>query len=488
MSSALTAKRLIDVLGPWSTGEGPLHRRLAEALRGAIARGAVAAGCRLPAERALAQALSLSRGTVVAAYEALRQEQVLQSRQGSGTFVPATGRRRAPDRSAPVRRNVVAQGFLEGAGGTIPLLGAHSEGALGLDPELVAAAFADLGPELRGPGYEPLGLPALREAIARHLCAQGLPTRAEQILVTSGAQQALALACTLFVRPGEAVALENPTYLTAIDIFSTQGARLLPVPVGPEGPDLDRLRDLLERAEPRLVYLIPTYHNPTGVVMPEAARRRLAQLAERAGVPVLEDLALADLTLGAEPPPPVAAFARGGTLLTVGSMSKVFWAGLRVGWLRAEPEIVLRLGRLKVVHDLGVSLLSQAVAVRLLKDATALRARRCREVARGLEVWSELLQAELPGWRFTAPPGGLCLWAQLPAGSAAELAQVALRHGVSIVPGPLCSPDGGCGDHLRLPLSCSEAAAREGVRRLAAAWRAYAPAAERRRATVEVLV
>lgn len=494
-TTTLTGKKMIALLGTWSAGPGPLHRRLAEALRGAVARGEIAPGTRLPAERVLARALSLSRGTVVAAYEALRQEDVLQSRQGSGTWVPAValaaraGRAgRAADRSAPLRRNVVTQGILEGPGRTIPLLGAHVDGALGLSEELVLAALRDLGPQLRGSGYLPLGLPALREAVARHLTQQGLRTAPEQVLVTSGAQQAISLCAALFLQPGDAVALENPTYLTAIDIFTTCGARLLPVPLSPEGLQPERLREVIERGAPRLLYLIPTFHNPTGLVLPERQRREVVELAERTGVPVLEDLALAELTLGAEPPPPLAAFGRAGTVLTVGSMSKVFWAGLRVGWVRAEPEVVLRLARLKVVHDLGSSLLPQAVAVRLLADGARLRAQRRREVARGVELLTGLLRAQLPGWRFDTPGGGLCLWVRLPVGGASEFAQVALRHGVSVVPGPLASPDGGCAEFLRLPLLTEETSLREAVRRLSAAWQAYAPAAERQRATAEVLV
>lgn len=485
----ITSKKLIDALGPWSAGPGPLHRRLAEALRGAVARGDLAPGARLPAERVLAQALSLSRGTVVAAYEALRQEEVLQSRQGSGTFVPLSNRPAgAADRTAPLRRNVVTQGILEGAGKTIPLLGAHVCGAPGLSEGLWRAAFSDLAAELAGPGYLPLGLLSLREAVARHLGAQGLPTGPEQVLITSGAQQALSLSAALFVQQGEGVALEDPTYLTAIDIFKSGGARLLPVPVGPEGVRVEKLREVVERGGPRLIYLIPTFHNPTGAVLPEAGRREVAELARRSGVPVLEDLALGELAFSGAAPPPIAAFAEGGTVLSVGSMSKVFWAGLRVGWVRAEPDVVLRLGRLKVVHDLGTSPLTQAIAVRLLAEGARVRAERCRELAQGLALLTGLLRRHLPTWRFVPPAGGLCLWVQLPAGSASEFAQVALRHGVSIVPGPLTSPDGGCGEHLRLPLLMDDALREEAVLRLSAAWQAYAPTAGRQRATGEVLV
>lgn len=160
-------------------------------------------------------------------------------------------------------------------------------------------------PWLRGPGYLPLGFPPLREAIARHMQQHwGLPTKPEQVLVTNGAQQAISLAAALFVQRGDAVALENPTYLTAIDIFKTQGAHLVPVPLGPEGLRVDVLKSVAQRSLPRLLYVSPTFQNPTGAVMPERARKELAKLADELHVPVVEDLAHADLAFGGEPPPP----------------------------------------------------------------------------------------------------------------------------------------------------------------------------------------
>ena len=482
------------VLGDWREGEGPAYQRLAEALEASIGRGEVAPGERLPAERALAKLLSVSRTTVVAAYERLRQEQRIESRQGSGTRVrsdgvpPVAGARLPADRVGSFRRHPVYRGLVEGPSGTIEFLGAHLSGAEVLVPELVKIDRRALTELARTPGYLPMGLPELRRKIAAHLDRWGLPTSEEQVLVTSGAQQAVALAGSLFARRGDAVIIENPTYLGAIDIFTNLGARLVPVAVGREGVRVETLRELAHRAAPRLIYLMPTFQNPTGALMPERQRKAVARLGRELQVPILEDNTLADLWIETPPPPPLAAFEPQAVILTIGSLSKLFWGGLRVGWIRASEEILSRIAKLKIMADLGGSLLSQLAAVRLLGRAEHFRQMRRREVRERLECLTKLIARHLPDWRWTSPAGGLSLWVRLPRGNAEDFAQVALRHGVSIVPGPLTSPDGSFSDHLRLPFVLGKEEMREGIERLARAWDVYAAKAGRERASLDVLV
>src|SRR5207302_4836067 len=159
------------------------------------------------------------------------------------------------------------------------------------------AARPDLAKLLRGHGYMPLGLPDLRAAIARHLGRAGLATRPGQVLVTSGAQQALALIAHLLIEPGDQVVLEDPTYLGAIDAFASFGARLTGVPLGSSGLESQTLGEAVARVAPRVIYLIPTCHNPTGDVLGESVRRAIARAVEDSGAVVVEDLTLADLTL-----------------------------------------------------------------------------------------------------------------------------------------------------------------------------------------------
>jgi DNA-binding transcriptional MocR family regulator len=498
----IAPENLVQVLGPWDRATGPLKRRLFGALRGAIESGALPSGARLPAERNLARMLGVSRGTVVAAYAALRDDGLVTSRQGSGTAIserppglPGRADARFAVRRpgidalpASARRSAVFRHLLEAPSDTIELLGSHLPACDELNAGLLEACGPELETLARDPGYLPLGLPALRRAIARHLTAKGLPSSEEQILVTNGAQQAIHLLATHFVSRGDAVVVENPTYITGIDVFAGAGARLLTVPVGSDGVDVGAVADALARGGVRLVYVMPTFHNPTGALVPEPARRELAALADRHGVPLVEDDTLADLSLSGEPPPSVGAFARSGSVFSVGSLSKLIWGGLRIGWIRAEESVVLRLARLRIVTDLGSSILGQLLATRLLERAEAITRARRRQAAESLDHLSALLARHLPTWSFARPMGGLSLWVRLPHGDASAFADVALRHGVAVVPGSTASPDRSFADHLRIPFVLGPARMEEGVRRLAAAWDVYAPAAQHRRAALEVIV
>ena len=383
----------------------------------------------------------------------------------------------AAEVTRPLRRIAFFRGLVEANASRIDFLGAHLPAAQPFVAEELAASAADLSAQLGHHGYLGLGLPALREAVAAHLTASGLPTAAEQVLVTSGAQQAICLVAALYLQPGDAVALEDPSYPAALDVFHAARARLVPVPVTAEGAHVERLREAVVREAPRLIYLIPSFHNPTGALMPEAHRRAVARLAAETGTPVLEDLTLADVELDASPPPPIAAAAAGAPVLTIGSVSKLVWAGLRVGWVRTEAPVIARLARFKVLSDLGCSVPGQVLAARLLRRAAAIREARRQEARQRRDALEQALAAALPDWTWRRPAGGLCLWVRLPRGNAEELARHALRHGVAIVPGPTCSPRDAWEPYLRLPFVLELAEMREGVARLARAWAAYAPAA-----------
>jgi DNA-binding transcriptional MocR family regulator len=207
--------------------------------------------------------------------------------------------------------------------------------------------------------------------------------------------------------------------------------------------------------------------------MPETRRRDVARLAEELHVPVLEDNTLGDIVLSAAPPPPIGAFTSEGTVLSVGSMSKLFWAGLRVGWIRAGETPLSRLIHQKVVSDMGSSVPSQCLAAHVLAQSEKVKRARKKEVTATLDLFERLIGEHLPGWTFRRPQGGLVLWAKMPHGDAAELAQVALRHGVSIVPGSLLSPENAWTDHVRFPLVSNAETVRDGIERLGRAWTAY---------------
>jgi DNA-binding transcriptional MocR family regulator len=485
----MTRLRFLQILGDWPRGEGPLYLRLAAAIRAGIERGDLAAGARLPAQRVLARWLEVSRTTVVMAYEALSAEEWLEGRQGSGTTVrrsaaraPATRRGAAAVLST---RNVVFRGLVERSGAEIEFMGAHFDGMPEVFDELWKEARPDLIKLQRTHGYLPLGLPDLRVAIAAHLERAGLPTRVEQVLVTSGAQQAISLVANLLIEAGDPVLLEDPPPGGDRCVFcsgrASSACRWRPRGWGRGG-------GARARTSPRLIYLMPTCHNPTGDVCPESTRRSIVRGLEGSGVVVVEDMTLADLTLDARVPPPLAAFTRDVPVLTVGSLSKLFWGGLRVGWIRGPEPLIARLSRLKVVSDLSSSLVSQAVAIHMLERAQRLTTIRRRQVKSGLEHAVRLLGKHLPDWTYRRPAGGLSLWVRIPAGDVAELSELALRRGVAIVPGTVNSPEGRWSDHLRLPFVSSPATMEEGIRRIAEAWAEYAPERRAGRRAVGVLV
>jgi len=470
---------LRDALDGWRHGAGPLYQRLAAALAAAAERQDLLPGTKLPPERVLAAQLGVARATVSAAYELLELRGLVHRRQGRGTHVAgadgAAAAGRAAELTTSLQRNVLFRRLGECPADAIDLLGSCAPPSLPVREALAAAAGAVDLHELaaEGGGYLPLGYPPLRRAIAAHLTAQGLATAEDEVLVTGGAQQALSLLASCYIAPGAVVVAEDPTFPGAIDAFRTAGARILTVPVGPSGADTDLLAATLSQTQARLVYLMPTFHNPTGCVMPESARREIARLSRGNQLPVVEDNTLAELALGCQPPPPIAAYAHEAPIISVGSLSKLFWSGLRVGWIRAPRPVIAQLGPIKAVADLGTSLVSQAIAVNLLSDADRiLRLRRC-ELAGRLGLLHDLLEQRLPDWRWRRPDGGLTVWAQLPEGSSADLAQIARSHGVLIAPGTVMSPTGRFDDYLRLPFDHQPETLEQGIGRLAHAWQAY---------------
>jgi DNA-binding transcriptional MocR family regulator len=476
--TAMEGQALARHLGTWSAGKGPLQQKLARALMQAIRRGIVNPGVRLPSERTLARVLRLSRTTIVAAYDALRESGWLESRTGSGTWVSAKSNTVAASRSATQAGSLADSPLLA--------LMTHRDDADIIDFAMGSPLpLRDLPLDLfKIPEDEhramvrdrltyPLGIPALREAVADYYCKRGLPTVSEQILVTNGAQQGLALAAALFVQRGDAVLVEDPMFFGVLDILRVAGARISSLPVGPEGVVPAVLRDRITATAARLVYLTPTFQNPTGSVMPRAARKEVCRIASGLGVSVVDDEVLSELVLDGAQPLPIAAHGADAPVIAVGSLSKLVWIGLRVGWVRASEPLIERLARLKSAMDMGSPLLTQAIAVRLLGAVEQARRLRRAELRPKRDALAAMLREHLPDWRFRVPAGGAFLWVNLPSRDAREFAQVALRHGVVLVAGPIMSAGEQHAQRIRLPFLATIPTLTAGVRRLAAAWREY---------------
>jgi DNA-binding transcriptional MocR family regulator len=467
--------RLVQRLGNWTTRRGPLHRRLAAAIQQAVHEGVLPPGARLPAERALAGALAVSRTTVVTAYNTLRADGWLESRTGSGTWVSREPARRARHvaHAAVIDGSPLMDLLLVDERETIDFATGTPKPLADLPPEAYFVPIDLLQSFLHDRSYHPFGYPPLREAVARFYTRRGLPTSAGQVLVTSGAQQAISLVTSLFVQRSDTVLIETPAFFGALDVLRLAGARLVGVPVGPHHVQAAHLRDRIAAHQPRLIHLTPTCHNPTGAVMPDSTRREIAKIAGESGITVVEDGTLGELTGDDRTPAPIAACAGDAPVLTIGSMSKVYWAALRIGWVRGPSAMIRRLARVKSAADLGSPAVTQAIAVQLLALHDQAREMRRRQLSARRDVLAALVREHLPEWHFDLPDGGLFLWVRLPGVDARSFAQCAARHRVALTPGSLFSVDEAHTEYLRLPFLLDEPDLRLGVERLAAAWHEY---------------
>jgi DNA-binding transcriptional MocR family regulator len=461
MISGLHLARLLGDL----PGERPFYATLARAIRALILDGRLALRVRLPAERDLASALGVSRTTVTAAYDALRAESYIESRQGAGSWTWLPRGRGSVTPSA-------AGGTSVGEPAPEIDLGNAAPGAPEIFEEAVEAALVGLRRETAGPGYDPTGLPAVREAIAERYTERGLPTRPDEIVVTNGAQHALTLVIEELMAPGDPVLVESPTYPHALDALRRRGARLIPAGVN-AGWDVELIEAGMRQAAVRLGYTNPDFHNPTGRLMNDEERIALAAAARRCGTYLIADETFAELPLDGRPtPPPLPAYAADGRIIGIGSAAKLFWGGLRIGWIRTTPPLARRFATVRESIDLASPVLEQLIVRELLHRVDEVRAERIAQLAAGRDALTSALRDLLPEWRFVEPEGGMSLWARLPGPFATALTDAVARHGVRVVPGPLFGVDGVLEDYVRLPYVQSPEVLREAVERLARAYRA----------------
>lgn len=436
-----SARRLAELVGDLTTDRPPRYAALAARVRMLVADGRVPLGTRLPAERDLATALDLSRATVTAAYARLRDDGWATARQGAGTFAALPA---GPSRGAWVPGPV--------DDGTIDLAHAAPSAPASV-PAAFAAALTELPRYLPQHGYHPGGLPDLRARIADRFTARGLPTTPEQVLVTAGALHGVATAFQTVLRRGQRLLVEQPTYPNALDAARAQGARLLPTALEPEDPGawLEVTERALAGARPTAAYLMPDFQNPTGLLLDAPGRERLARALRRAGTTAVIDETFTELWLDTPPPPPLAAFGAGH--LSVGTLSKTAWGGLRIGWVRGEADVVQRLTAVAVRSTMAGPVMEQLAACALLDGAEAALEEHRRGLRERRAVLTTELRARLPAWRVPEPPGGLVLWCGLPSPRSRALVSAAERYGLRLAAGPLFGTGHALDDRLRLPFT-----------------------------------
>jgi len=431
-------------------GHGPANQALALGLRSLVLDGRLVVGARVPSERDLARELGLSRATVTAAYERLRQQGFLVSDRGGGTRVSLADR--------PTSRPDEPSGPPADYDLTIAALPAP-----GVLPQLVGEAGDRLSPYLAGHGLSPLGLRELREAIAERYTVRGLPTSAEEVLVTQGALHGWDIVVRAHAKAGSVVAVEQPTYPAVLDAARAHRVRLTAIPTGADGWDL--AGQPLGRA-PDVVLVTPDFQNPTGLLASTAARRRLLRCFPDALIVADETFTELDLD-GGPAPLPMAALAPARTL-TLGSLSKPVWAGLRIGWVRGPAPLLQGLATARTHQDLGSPVLDQLLALCALEQLDDILTERRRTLLVRRDALLADLATLLPQWSVRRPAGGLVLWADLGSGqSSARLALVARDRGVRLTPGSRFALAATHDQFLRLPYTLPPELSREALTRLA---------------------
>jgi DNA-binding transcriptional MocR family regulator len=337
------------------------------------------------------------------------------------------------------------------------------------------AALAELPRFLPGHGYVTVGISGLRARIAASYTARGLPTVPEEIMVTAGALHAMHLTLNLLVHTGDRVLVEHPTYPITIDAIRRAGARPVPLPVE-DGWDAEQARTVLRQTGARFAALIPDCQNPTGQIMSPGTREAMAAALADAGVMAIADETTQTLDLRAEfgrpapESPPFAAVARPGSVITLGSMSKSVWGGLRIGWIRAERSLIRQLAGLRAADDLAGPVLEQLAAAHLLEGLAPIVLRRRAELARQCRALQAALAAHLPEWEAPTPDGGMVVWCRLPEPRSSEIVTAARSLGVLLNAGPRYGVDGAFESRLRIPFARPPEQLSAAVGLLARAW------------------
>lgn len=454
----------------WERNRGTKAQRLAGAVERALITGTLAGP--LPAERTLAARLGISRGTVSAAYAELKERRLVTSRAGGYTR-PDHEQLKAPVRAA----RLAARGMADGT-----ILSSYID----RDPTAVDLAFAVLEipermrdlvmhgyvtalDEAPSPEYFAAGRPELRERIAEMFRKQGVPTSADQIVVTQGAYQGIVLATLLALQPGDRVASECPAYPGALDIFRAHAASIHELDLYDEAGVLDAL----ER-EPSIdmIYATSVYRNPLGSVMDHATAARLGRISEVRDIILIDDRALEHCGFTANAAPPLAAYNPKAPILTLGSFDKTTGAGTRIGWIRTPRSLAAKVTRLKALSDIASPFFTQGVALHLFEHLPAIAAERQRELHVRYATAAATIAEHFPSWRWNVPRGGSSMW--IDTGMDADaLAGIAARAGITLSAGSAFFSSGMGGSYIRIAIARRPEILEAAIVRLARALKRY---------------
>lgn len=445
---------------PDRSSNEPLYQQIADDIERRISYGEFPPGSLLPSERKLADQLEVNRSTVVLAYAELRALGIIESRTGSGTRVSKYKWGATPKHTPNWHRYVEGGSFLP----NLTFLRRIRE-ALQKDKSLIDFASGELGADISPVkeintlidenhyteylGYDdPQGFVPLREALVSYLSQyRGIQATESSILITSGSQQSLYLITQCLLTPGDAVAIEDPSYCYSLPMFQSAGLRLFRLPVDQQGVRPEDVRTLYKKHRIKMVFINPNYQNPTGALLDAERRIELLNVASELGLPIVEDDPFSLTSYDGMPPLPLKSIDPIGSVLYIGSFSKIAASGLRVGWMVAPHSVVERLADARQQMDFGLSVVPQKVAAQFFKSPYIQphldRLRMHLLYKRDLLI--EALRNELPGLvSFSIPQGGLHLWCKIiPEVNDNKLLEEAIRNGVIFVPGSVYGSDSG---------------------------------------------
>lgn len=463
----LPARSLRSMLGT-RVGEQPAYSWLAEGIRQLVSNGRVLHGTMLPSERELVSELGMSRTTVTRAYQELRERGFAEAKQGSGTRI------RIPGGDIGGGSEPLAVGIQETLpSGGIDLTCGAPTAPVGL-ASYYERALDQLPGYIGGMGYYPMGLPVLRETIAHEYTRRNLPTSPDQIIVTAGALSAVATAARAVLARGARVLAESPSYPNSVTSLRQHGARMTALPIGPEGSDIPGIEAALARGGISAMLCLPDFHNPTGTLLDNAGRERWARALVTHDVRGIIDETNADLWLDDRPDVlPMATFAP--SLITVGSASKTYWGGLRLGWIRAPRELIGAINQVRSTVDLGAPVLEQLVLNLLMTERAGLDSPTRAELRKNRDWTHAALGAQVPEWSIQKPGGGMSLWCNLPAPRSMALVAQAKKSGLILSPGSTFAVnDHGLEHWVRVPYALDTQQLERAVPLLVSAWKTVA--------------
>lgn len=458
-----------------------------------IDRGDWQTDMKLPSVRSLAQELGVHRLTVFRAYQELKQRGLVYVKDKSGYYVhasQATGHAKYADYSghssidltihsesahAADDPSVSAWRGMDGLSRVQSVNTNFQFSKALIDPSLLPNRFwgelmiqvFEKHPKVAATYSAVQGDAELREAMAQHFSVdKHFALSPDEVLITSGAQQAIDLIGRSLLRTGDRVLIERPAYGPAMEIFRRLGARLTMTDIRPEGYDLDQIEWCMKTEKPRLFYMNPTFHNPTGFTVPDEQRKRLPELAERYGCLIVEDDSTYDISFGQKPPSPIFAYDVSGSVVYIRSYSKYVAPGLRIAAVTCRPQLMNSLLNVKALVDNGSPLLNQKLFLEYFQSPRMQQ--HIKKLCIALQIRKETMEDSLrdSGWTWTSPAGGLNLWLQLPSTlKPNELLAKSLQESVSFVPGNVFDPIGAEGKtHVRLSYSyANELQIKEGI-------------------------